>query len=82
MAATSPHAVIAAALGAPLLRAQNPATQNDLGARVYNVRDHGAKGDGVTLDTASIQAAVDACHRDGGGTVLVPPALSTSEHWS
>jgi polygalacturonase len=64
--------MMAAALGAPSLRAQNPATQNDLGARVYNVRDHGAKGDGVTLDTASIQAAVDACHRDGGGTVLVP----------
>ena len=64
--------MMAAALGAPSLRAQNPATQNDLGARVYNVRDHGAKGDGVTLDTPSIQAAVDACHRDGGGTVLVP----------
>jgi polygalacturonase len=64
--------VIAASLGAPLLRAQSASPQNDLGARVYNVRDHGAKGDGVTLDTASIQAAVDACHRDGGGTVLVP----------
>jgi len=62
----------AAALSAPLLRAQNASGQNDLGARVYNVRDHGAKGDGVTLDTASIQAAVDACHHDGGGTVLVP----------
>ena len=63
---------IAASLAAPLLRAQNPAAQNDLGARVYNVRDHGAKGDGVALDTGSIQAAVDACHREGGGTVLVP----------
>jgi Glycosyl hydrolases family 28 len=67
-----PMPVIAASLAAPLLRAQNPAAHNDLGARVYNVRDHGAKGDGVTLDTASIQAAVDACHHDGGGTVLVP----------
>lgn len=62
----------AALAAAPSLRAENPPAQNDLGARVYNVRDHGAKGDGVTLDTASIQAAVDACHRDGGGTVLVP----------
>jgi hypothetical protein len=39
---------------------------------VYNVRDHGARGDGTTLDTAAVQAAIDACHRDGGGTVLVP----------
>ncbi|WP_431216433.1 glycoside hydrolase family 28 protein [Puia sp. P3] len=44
----------------------------DLGARVYNIREFGAKGDGVTLDTAAVQAAIDACNRDQGGTVLVP----------
>jgi polygalacturonase len=42
------------------------------GARVYNIRDFGARGDGATLDTAALQAAIDACHGDGGGTVLVP----------
>jgi polygalacturonase len=45
---------------------------NDLGARVYNIRDFGAKGDGATLDTTAIQRAVDTCHAEGGGTVLVP----------
>src|SRR5258705_9610224 len=42
------------------------------GARVYNVRDFGAKGDGASLDTAAVQAAIDSCNRDKGGTVLVP----------
>jgi hypothetical protein len=47
-------------------------TGDDLGARIYNVRSFGAKGDGKALDTAAVQAAVDACNKDGGGTVLVP----------
>ncbi len=47
----------------------------DLGARIYNIRDFSAKGDGVTLDTGAVQAAIDACHRDHGGTVLVPAGV-------
>ena len=45
---------------------------SDLGARVYNIRTFGAKGDGRALDTSALQAAIDACTRDGGGMVLVP----------
>src|SRR6516162_190075 len=51
------------------------AAPHDLGARIYNVRDHGAVGDGKTLDTAAVQAAIDACSRDGGGTVVVPTGM-------
>lgn len=42
------------------------------GASVFDVRDFGAKGDGQTLNTTAIQAAIDDCHSKQGGTVLVP----------
>ncbi|HET7537171.1 MAG TPA: glycosyl hydrolase family 28-related protein, partial [Candidatus Didemnitutus sp.] len=48
------------------------AGESSLGARIYDVRRFGAKGDGATLDTAAVQAAIDACHRDRGGVVSVP----------
>lgn len=32
-------------------------------------RAYGARGNGISRDTAAIQAAIDACERQGGGTV-------------
>lgn len=43
--------------------------------QALNVLDFGAKGDGVTKDTAAIQKALDACADNGGGTVLVPEGV-------
>lgn len=38
---------------------------------IFNPYDHGAKGDGRSLDTESIQATIDQCHREGGGIVYL-----------
>jgi len=40
---------------------------------IHDITDFGAVGDGVTLNTAAIQAALDAAGETRGGTVFVPP---------
>ena len=47
----------------------------DSGARTYNVREFGAKGDGSALETSAFQRAIDACFHDHGGIVLVPAGV-------
>ncbi|HEV8370422.1 MAG TPA: glycosyl hydrolase family 28-related protein, partial [Pyrinomonadaceae bacterium] len=71
---------IAASLGASVFGARTVTAQSGAsstedklsGARVFNVRDFGAKGDGSTLDTVAVQSTIDAAHKNQGGIVLVP----------
>jgi len=41
----------------------------------FNVKTYGALGDGVTDDTISIQAAINACYIAGGGIVYLPKGI-------
>lgn len=43
------------------------------GKKVFSVNDYGAKGDGESLNTKAIQAAIDACAAKGGGIVTLAP---------
>ena len=44
----------------------------------YSVRNFGAHGDGVTLETDSITKAIVTAHAGGGGTVVFPPGVYLS----
>ena len=41
----------------------------------FNVKQFGASGDGKTLDTKAIQAAIDEAHKNHGGIVEVPAGI-------
>ena len=45
---------------------------------LFDVRKFGAKGDSVTLNTKSIQKAIDQCARKGGGVVLISGGVYSS----
>ncbi|MDI3254735.1 MAG: glycosyl hydrolase family 28 protein [Bacillota bacterium] len=47
-------------------------------SHTFSVNDYGAKGNGATLDTRAIQAAIDAAAQAGGGTVIFRPGTYLS----
>lgn len=49
------------------------------GETTFNVRDFGAVGDGVTLDTDAVQKAFNECGKAGGGVVLMPSGTYLSK---
>lgn len=47
-------------------------------AAYYNVKDYGAKGDGTTIDSPAVNAAIEAASEAGGGTVYFPAGTYAS----
>jgi hypothetical protein len=81
MHSTRPHVVLIAASAIAIcllplhaLRAAEP--------KGYSVREYGATGQGKELDTAAINACIEACAKAGGGKVVFPEGtyLSGSIH--
>ncbi len=50
----------------------NPLETDSMRSSLYNIIDYGAVSDGETVNTQSIQKAIDDCAGNGGGSVLFP----------
>lgn len=61
------------ALLAPFMAAQSLHAAEAATAPTFDVAAYGAVADGTTLNTTSIQKAIDACGAKGGGTIRFPP---------
>lgn len=44
----------------------------------YNIAERGAIGDGKTINTKAIQAVIDECAKNGGGTLVIPKGVFVS----
>ena len=55
-----------------LVFAQSPTAATNPFSSSFNVRAYGAKGDGKTLDSPSINKAIESAAASGGGTVFFP----------
>ena len=69
-------AVRVAAADGPVLLSEPLVVRTPAAEAVVSVRDHGAVGDGRTLDTRAIQAAIDAC--PPRGIVRIPAGVFLS----
>ncbi len=76
--------ILSGLLNLSRIAVDNPAAKSETDhiPGYYNVRDFGAKGDSLTLDTDAINKAIDEAASKGGGTVYFPAGnyLSFSIH--
>ena len=61
------------ALLIPYPNVNHPGWRRPLQSQLFNVMSYGASGNGVSDDTAAVQAAIGAATTNGGGMVFFPP---------
>jgi polygalacturonase len=69
--------VTAGTLGSLAIFRQTAIAKTTIKSR-FNIEDYGATGDGITINTAAIQRAIDACFQNGGGEVVIPAGIFLS----
>jgi polygalacturonase len=82
LAGTGMAGTAAGLLSAPAAYSAETSLPGHAAVATFSVKTFGATGDGVTLDTKSINKAIEAANASGGGTVHFPPGtyLSYSVH--
>src|SRR5215217_6480623 len=59
-----------------LAQSKKPVVQNTSFKKdTFNIVKYGARADGISLNTKSINDAIDACNKKGGGVVVVPAGM-------
>jgi hypothetical protein len=72
-------ALLAVSFGVtPVASGQMLNDQAASGARLFDVKAYGAKGDGKAIDTIAIQQTIHAANVAGGGRVVFPPGTYVS----
>jgi len=61
-----------------LMNSAFTATEMPGKAKRYLITEHGAVADGTTLNTKAIQATIDECAKNGGGTLVIPKGVFLS----
>ena len=70
---TGATVAVAGVIAGPATSSPAEAAARKTNARVFDVRDFGAKADGSTFDTPAINNAIEAAVNAGGGTVYFGP---------
>ena len=50
-------------------------TSASFAQKSFNIKNYGAIGNGKVICTKALQIAVNACNKNGGGDVVIPPGV-------